>query len=191
MKFTESMYFNKSKYREKISDRHSYSDEKLANEIYSKRAKRLSAKVRVGVGAAAATVTGGSTLVAAAFSGRNVSVEGQKLKLLEEEWQNRGYERLQKRKFKDKIVPMVITAATSGFAAGMDAVFAVASPDQFAQIIPGNSALNDALIQNVYYGGLEKGASVAGNAVIGKVVSANPKDFRCVFLKRENILFRI
>lgn len=45
----------------------------------------------------------------------------------------------------------------------MDAVFAVASPDQFAQIIL-NTEGNDFLISNVYYGGLEQGTTSVKNA---------------------------
>ena len=176
MKLSEIAHFSEDKYREHIADKYS-NDQDLGTEIYKKRAKRLSSKVRVGVGAAAAPLTGGGTLVSAAFSGRNISVESQKLELLEEEWANRGYAPLPERRLKDKIVPVLLTAATSTFAAGMDAVFAVASPDQFAQLVP-NTEINDFLISNVYYGGLEQGATSVKNAVVNKVVAARPEDMQ-------------
>ncbi|KJA17976.1 hypothetical protein HYPSUDRAFT_45689 [Hypholoma sublateritium FD-334 SS-4] len=174
MKFCEIAHFSKDKYRQHIADKN-LSDQELGTEIYKKRSKRLSSKVRVGVGAAAAHLTGGGTLVSAAFAGRNISVESQKLELLEEEWAVRGYAPLPERRLKDKIVPVLLTAATSTFAAGMDVAFAMASPDQFAQIIP-NTEVNDFLISNVYYGGLEQGATSVKNTVVNKVVAARPDD---------------
>ncbi len=69
MKLSEIAHFSEDKYRQNIADKYA-SDQDLGTEIYKKRAKRLSSKVRVGVGAAAAPLTGGGTLVSAAFSGR-------------------------------------------------------------------------------------------------------------------------
>lgn len=110
--------FSTSSYRAKISDRNSYSDNELANNIYKKRQQCSGSAFGVGAGLAMAAHTGGASLAGVAFSGRNRSIAKQKLEMLEHEWQNRGYDSLDKR-LRDTIVPCAIGAAAMGVTAGV------------------------------------------------------------------------
>ncbi|KAF9479928.1 hypothetical protein BDN70DRAFT_894543 [Pholiota conissans] len=168
MKPTETFHFDEEEYLNTISNKY-FSHTALAKEIYRKRAKKLSSKVRTGVGILAATVTGGASLVGAALSARNMSVENQKLDLLEAEWRRRRHPPLPKNSLKDKIIPITIAVGTSLFAVGIDVALSGASPDQFYQLIP-NTAVNDFVISE-YYTVVDKGLSSAGNFVSKQVVS--------------------
>lgn len=171
MKFKETLHFSQKKYRE---EQRSKSHVEIAQAIYRKRSKRLTSKVSTGVSVAAAVVTGGHSLVASAISGRNISVESQKLEILEEEWANRGQPRLPESTARDKIIPVTIAFGASLFTVGLDVALAGASPDQFFQLTP-DPQLNEFLIGNVYYKGVEKGVSAAGNMVIKKTGSRAPQ----------------
>ncbi|KAF9479929.1 hypothetical protein BDN70DRAFT_920900 [Pholiota conissans] len=171
MKLKETFYFNKDDYRSTIAKK-DFSHTDLAKEIYRKRAKKLSAKVRAGVSLAAATVTGGASLLSSAHSARNISVENQKLKLLEEEWRRRGQPELPKSKLKDKIIPITIAAGTSLFTVGIDIALSGASPDQFYQVMPNmDPAVNEYIISHAYYPVVESALGSTGGYVTGKVVT--------------------
>ncbi|KAF8192187.1 hypothetical protein BJ912DRAFT_963222, partial [Pholiota molesta] len=131
--------FDEDEYLNTISGKY-FSHTALAKEIYRKRAKRLSAKVHTGMGILAATLTGGAALVGTAIAGRNISVESQKLEMLEAEWARRGQPMLPKSKFKDKIIPITIAVGTSLFAVGIDIALSGASPDQFYHVGRGETS---------------------------------------------------
>jgi hypothetical protein len=168
MKIKETFHFDEDEYLNTISGKY-FSHTALAKEIYRKRAKRLSAKVHTGMGILAATLTGGAALVGTAIAGRNISVESQKLEMLEAEWARRGQPKLPKSKFKDKIIPITIAVGTSLFAVGIDIALSGASPDQFYQFTP-DADLNGYIVSS-YYTIVDKGLGSAGNYVQGKVVS--------------------
>ncbi|KAF5309218.1 hypothetical protein D9619_012737 [Psilocybe cf. subviscida] len=171
MKFKETLHFSEKKYRE---EQRSKSHVEIAQAIYRKRSKRLTSKVSTGVSVAAAVVTGGHSLIASAISGRNISVESQKLEILEEEWTNRGHPPLPKSTARDKIIPITVAFGASLFTVGLDVALAGASPDQFFQLTP-DPQLNEFLIGNVYYAGVEKGVSAAGKLAVKKAVSRAPQ----------------
>lgn len=173
MKFTESLHFSQKKYREDLRTKN-LSHIALAKEIYRKRSKRLSSKVSAGAGVAAAFVTGGHSLVASAYSGRNISVESQKLAILEEEWAHRGHPPLAESTLRDKVIPITVAFGASLFTLGLDVALAAAGPDQFFQLTP-DPALNEFLIGNVYYTGVKSGASAVGKMAVKKAVSRAPK----------------
>lgn len=110
--------FSTSSYWAKITDRSKYSDTELGNNIYKKRQQCSGSAFGVGAGIALAAHTGGASLAGAAFSGRNRSIAKQKLEMLEQEWQNRGYDPLDTR-LRDTVVPIAIGAAAMGVTAGV------------------------------------------------------------------------
>ena len=162
---SEWLGFSSSKYREKIS-RKEYSYAELATNIYKKRRAIVSAKTSAVSSAAAAHVTGGASLFGTGLSMRSLSVEKQKLELLEEEWQRRGQDPLPKRKLKDMLIPIVLTGAIGVFAFNVDLGIANATQtaaEAAAMGIPGYE-FNGHVI-GAYYDTVEKGMGMAGDAV--------------------------
>ena len=120
MKLRESLLgFNNSHYREKISDRE-YSYATLARNIYRKRRAIGTSKKSALTGAAAVHVTGGMSLVGAAWSARNIAVEKNKLQLLEEEWLRRGQKKLRDLKTAKNTVNLRITSTAGAVAFTVD-----------------------------------------------------------------------
>lgn len=110
--------FSPSDYEEKIGNRHSYSDDELADNIYKKRRQCTGSAFGIGAGIAAAVHTGGASLAGVALSGRNRSVAKQKLEILEDEWVRRGFNPLDKR-LRDTVIPVAIGAAAVGISMGV------------------------------------------------------------------------
>jgi hypothetical protein len=182
MKIKETFHFDKREYVNTISGKN-FTYTELAKEIYRKRAKKLSAKTKTGIGILAATATGGASLVGSALAGRNMSVESQKLKMLEAEWARRGQPKLPKSKLKDRIIPITIAVGTSLFAIGIDIALSGASPDQLYQFTP-NADLNEFIISKNYQL-MDQALSSAGNFVQGKVVSVGRGRYSWVFCSLE------
>lgn len=174
MRTFETFHFNEKKYRKRLAKK-KFSDERLATEIYKKRAKRLTSAVRVAVGAVSAFFTAGGSLVAAAIAARNISVQSQKLKVLEGEWAGRGHPELPERMLKDKIIPAVVTAATGTLAVGIDAKIMNMGAGLISNMIP-DTAVADILASSATNAALQQGAAVVTDAVVDRVVSASPED---------------
>lgn len=166
MKIKEGLFgFSSSDYSEKIS-RREYSYSELATNIYRKRRAIATSKVSTASGVAAAHVTGGMSLVGSAWSGRNISVEKQKLALLEDEWARRGQTRLPKRTVKDMVIPVVIAGAIGVFTFSVDLGIAnaTATAAQAAAMgIPGFEFHGH--LVGAEYTSIEKGAGKLGDAV--------------------------
>lgn len=111
MRFSDILHFSESDYYERIREK-GYSAYGLAREIYTKRRKANGAKGAVVSSVVCAHVTGGLSLLGGAYAGRNLSVEHQKLKLLEQMWgECTGGHELPHRHFRDTIIPIVISTA--------------------------------------------------------------------------------
>ena len=166
MKLSEGFLgFDKEAYRTKIHAR-DYSYAKLATNIYKKRrAIAISATSAVG-SVAAAHVTGGTSLIGTAWSVRNISVERQKLKLLEGEWKtNRKQSPLKHRMAKDLVIPIIITGTISAFAFTIDLALEniyQEAPETVIMGIP-DSVLDGHLV-GAYYTVIEHVASTAAEA---------------------------
>lgn len=110
--------FNKQKYRYHVQE--DYNDEELRDNIYKKRRQVAASSCSVGTGVALMHVTGGASAVGSLLAGRNVQIARKKLKILEEEWGERGYEKLPKEFVRDTIVPAAISAAVGVVSCGID-----------------------------------------------------------------------
>lgn len=166
MKIKEGLLgFSSNKYREKISSP-DYSYAELATNIYKKRRSIVSSKTSAVTGVATAHVSGGTSLIGSAWAGRNISVEKQKLELLEEEWERRGQDPLPKRKLTDVIIPILITGAMGVFAFNVDLGIANAThtaATAAAMGVPGYDFNGHAV--GAYYDVVEKGMKMGGNRV--------------------------
>ena len=180
MKFGEGLFgFDKDDYRTKINAR-DYSYAKLATNIYKKRrAIAISATSAVG-SVAAAHITGGTSLIGTAWSARNISIEKQKPKLLEEEWENNRLQPpLKQRTTKDLVIPIIITGAIGAFAFTVDLAIDHATQtaaEAAAMGIPGYDFHGH--LVGAYYTVIEKGASAIAEvpyveAVVSVEISAN------------------
>ena len=174
MRTLETFHFSENKYRKRVTKK-KFDDERLANEIYKKRAKRVTSSVRVAVGAVAAFFTAGGSLVAAAIAGRNISVQSQKLKVLEGEWAGRGHPELPERLIKDVIIPAALTVATGTIVVGMDAKIASVGAGLISNMVP-DTAVADIVASTVANTASQQGAAVLTDAVVDKVVIVNPED---------------
>lgn len=166
MKFKEGLLgFSSSSYCDKISARE-YSYAELAKNIYKKRRAINVAKTSAVSSAAAAHVTGGTSLLGTGWSMRTVSVEKQKLGLLEEEWERRGQDPLPKRKLKDLWIPVIITGAIGAFTFSVDLAISNATQtaaEAAAMGIPGYE-FNGHLV-GAWYSAVEKGMGKAGDTI--------------------------
>jgi len=113
MGLEDLLEFDTSSYRKKISNRRTYSLDELRTNIYRKRSQSAGSSFGLGASIAAAPASGGASLVGAVYSSRKLSVASQKLELLEEEWMNRGMEKLNHR-LRDVLMPVAVETATMG-----------------------------------------------------------------------------
>ncbi|KJA17975.1 hypothetical protein HYPSUDRAFT_45688 [Hypholoma sublateritium FD-334 SS-4] len=173
MRTIETFHFSEKKYRKRLAKK-KFDDERLATEIYKKRAKRLTSSVRVAVGAVSAFLTAGGSLVAAAIAARNISVQSQKLKVLEGEWVGRGHPELPERVLKDKIIPAVVTAATGTLAVGIDAKIVSTGAGLISNMIS-DTEVADVLASTATNTALQQVAAAVADAVVDRVVSASPE----------------
>jgi hypothetical protein len=117
MRPSEVTGFSSSKYRQRIAGKLPH---QLIYDIYKKRRALTTSGVGVVVGVVCAHLTGGASLVAAAWHGRNCNVEKRKLRLLEQEWRSRGGDELPDRYVEDILIPLVISTTIGTFTFCMD-----------------------------------------------------------------------
>ncbi|KAK7032588.1 hypothetical protein VNI00_012851 [Paramarasmius palmivorus] len=169
MRLGEVLGFNSSKYREKISDPN-YSLQTMALNIYKKRRAIATSGVQVAGGVVAAGISGGVTLAGSAFAARNIHVEKQKLKLLEEEWcTGRRQYPLPKRHIKDMVIPVIIATAVGALAftvdlglanaAAQNAMYPIGHPFHYPY---------DIHAVGLYYNAVERGSQAIGTWVMNK-----------------------
>ncbi len=118
MKWPETIHFNERDYRRKIR-KPDYTHYELVSNIYRKRRNIASSTTSMVTSVATAPVAG-IGVVGLAWSARNMSVDAQKLRLLEKEWARRGQKPLPKRPIKDTLIPVLMTTAVGIFAPFVD-----------------------------------------------------------------------
>ncbi|KAF9478934.1 hypothetical protein BDN70DRAFT_993793 [Pholiota conissans] len=118
MKMLETFYFDRTQYQYNISHKN-FSYTTLAKEIYKKRANRLTSTMHTGMNIVAIPFTGGFSGISAILTCRNVSVESQKLSMLEVEWARRGQTMLPHRTITD-VIHITIAVGTSLLTIGID-----------------------------------------------------------------------
>ncbi|KAF8657838.1 hypothetical protein AX16_002154 [Volvariella volvacea WC 439] len=169
MKFSEILDFDKYDYQEKISAP-DYSYYKLAHNIYTKRRAITGSTVATGASVLSLGVTGGASLFGGAFSLRNRSVEKQKLKLLEREWERRGQPHLPER-LRDMIIPIVLTTAAGMFmfSVNLGIENAMNPPPELVHAgwLTPMSAVEGFMV-GAYYTAVEKGAHGIANKVTNR-----------------------
>jgi len=162
--------FDDNAYMKKIHGRNNYSDQLLQENIYKKRRMINSSKTSAAAGAACAHISGGMSLLGTAWSVRTLSVEKQKLKLLEEEWERRGSDKLKKRFVKDTLLPVATSAAIGTLTYGADVgVSNLAAQNAMAHTI-GDPLMNtwNSTAVSTYYTGIEKGVGYATNKAMDR-----------------------
>lgn len=159
----EILNFDSSEYRKKIRQ-YDYSYHQLATNIYCKRRAIASSKTSVVGTVLCAGVTGGMSIFGTALAGRNISIEKQKLELLEKEWARRGAPPLPKRHIKDMVIPVVLSSAISMFTFTVDLGIAntAANAALAAQMGIAGAEFHGHLV-GAYYTGIEKGLSSVSN----------------------------
>jgi len=163
MHMKDALGFSSSRYREKISDCNEYHPIQLAHNIYKKRRAIIAATGGFLTGLAAAHLTGGMSLAGSAWSDRNLHVEKRKLKLLEEEWMNRGFETLPSRNVRDVLIPVVVATAVGAltFTVDMGLANAVAQTAMYPVGSPLAYPYNVHEV-DIYYRGVEYGVGKLG-----------------------------
>ncbi|KAF7976116.1 hypothetical protein HWV62_7553 [Athelia sp. TMB] len=164
MHIKEAFNFNSAEYARHIREEE-YTVGRLANNIYTKRRAIAASKTSALASVAAAHVSGGTSLLSAAWSSRNISVERQKLDALEQYWESSGQPRLPQRHFKDTIIPVVVATAIGVFAFDLDLAIAdggaATSMQMAGYMIPVHHLISGE------YSLAEKGVSCMGNKVVG------------------------
>ncbi|KAF8657836.1 hypothetical protein AX16_002152 [Volvariella volvacea WC 439] len=117
MKPREIFEFDKYAYQDKILRNYNYYH--LAHKIYSKRRAVVGSGVAVGSSIISTSFSGGASLISSAWSLRSLSVERQKLELLEQEWARRGQLPLRERK-RDMIIPIILNTIMGLFMFNVD-----------------------------------------------------------------------
>ncbi|KIM87776.1 hypothetical protein PILCRDRAFT_3526 [Piloderma croceum F 1598] len=171
MRLKEALHFNKKDYKTRMKQK-DYTFGELAVDIYQKRRRIASSKVSIGTGVACAHLTGGTSLLSSAYAGRNISVEKQKLALLEDRWASTGIDPLPKRPIKDTLIPIVISTAIGAFAFSVDLAIsnAVATAADAAQLgLSGYALPVSSHLISGEYGGVEKGMNWASGHVNNQI----------------------
>ncbi|KAF7974354.1 hypothetical protein HWV62_12304 [Athelia sp. TMB] len=171
MRLKEILNFSSSDYEDRIRGKN-YTFGELARDIYIKRRAIASSKASAVTSAAAVHVTGGTSLFGTAYAGRNISVEKQKLALLERFWEDSGAAPLPRRHIKDTVIPIALATAVGVFAFSVDLAIAnaVSTAATAAQMgIPGYTLPVSSLVISGEYFAIEKGMGWAGKKVNGVV----------------------
>ena len=162
MRLSEAVGFDTQEYTNKLFTRN---NDDLAEHIYKKRRAIASSTTSAVAGVAAAHVSAGASLVGTAWSARNVSVECQKLGLLEDEWARRGLIALAARPFVDAIIPAAIAGTVGAFAYDVDVALGPAAGMAVSAAplhVPSYGLPPH--IARVAYDGVEYGMNKLGNA---------------------------
>lgn len=160
----EALNFNSSDYARHIREEN-YTLAKLAHNIYSKRRSIAASAASTVTSVAAAHVSGGMSLFGAMWSGRNISVEKQKLAVLEQFWASNGQSPLPHRHFKDTVIPVVVATAIGAFAFDLDLAIADGGCATSMQLGGYMLPVSSHLISGGYFL-VEKGVSWAGNKAV-------------------------
>ncbi|KAF7976008.1 hypothetical protein HWV62_8012 [Athelia sp. TMB] len=160
----EALNFNSADYARHIREE-DYTVGQLANNIYTKRRAIAASTTTAATSVAAAHVSGGMSLFGAVWSGRNISVERQKLAALEQFWASCGQQPLAHRPFKDTVIPVVVATAIGAFAFDLDLALADGGAATSMQV-DGFMLPVRHLISGEYFLA-ERGVSWMGNKVVG------------------------
>ena len=168
MRIQDSLHFSATSYDKRIHDK-DYTFGELARDIYLKRCHIASSTTSAAAGIACAHVSGGVSLFGSAYAGRNVSVEKQKLTLLEHLWESTGVEPLPHRHIKDTVIPVVITTAVGVFTFSVDLGLSNAVANAAQAGIPGYELAISSHITGGEFSGVEKGMGWVGERINQKI----------------------
>ena len=171
MRIQDALHFNATSYNKRIREK-DYTFGELARAIYIKRRHIASSTASAAAGVACAHVSGGMSLVGSAYAGRNISVEKQKLTVLENLWKCTGMAPLPHRHIKDTVIPVVITTAIGVFTFSVDLGLSNAVANGAQASIPGYGLAISSHLTGGELFGMEQGMEWAGGRISGKIANS-------------------